>query len=195
MKPARRAYEWACQKTFSPFAPLWLFLIFLFEIILLLPMDALLMLFCMQNPKRRFWYASSATFASLIAGLIGYSLGFWLWDIIGGFVTTHLISHEFFDKIVLHYNEYEHLAVFLGSLFPIPFKAITLSAGVCHLPIQGYLIALLLARGVRFFLVAELMNRWGEQIKSFVDRNFNHLLWAVVLKVLVTIAFFWILGS
>src|SRR5262249_40053546 len=150
MTPAKRAYHWACEKTHSRFAPFWLFVIFLFEIVLFLPMDALLMLFCMQNPKKRFLYASLATCASLVAGAVGYLVGFLLWDVIGDFMMTHLISEEYFHRLVVHYTQYEHFAVFIGSLLPIPFKAITFSAGVCHLPFAGYLLALFCARGVRF---------------------------------------------
>src|SRR5215469_12895034 len=99
MKPARKVYEWACQKAFSPMAPLWLALIFFLEMFLFLPMDALLMLFCIHNPQRRMIYAAVATLSSLIIGLIGYGIGYWLWDIVGQFVTDHLISKNFFYRL------------------------------------------------------------------------------------------------
>src|ERR1043165_8557209 len=107
MKPARRVYDWACQKAFSPFAPLWLALIFFLEMFLFLPMDALLMLFCIHNPERRFTYAFVATVSSLAIGLIGYAIGYWLWDHVGQFMIDHLISKEFFNRLIDHYNAHD----------------------------------------------------------------------------------------
>ncbi len=195
MRIAKRAYTWACERTSSPLAPLWLALIFLLEAVLFVPMDALLMLFCMQDPNRRFLYAIAATLSSLIVGIIGYLIGFLLWDVVGEFVTTHILSQAFFDRLVAHYNQYESLAVFFGSLLPIPFKAVTISAGFCQISPVGFLTALVSARALRFFLIAGFTQRWGEQIKAFIDRHFNSLLIAIGVKVLGTMAFFWILGS
>jgi membrane protein YqaA with SNARE-associated domain len=195
MKPARKVYEWACQKAFSPMAPLWLALIFFLEMFLFLPMDALLMLFCMHNPKRRFTYAAVATLSSVVIGLIGYWVGFYLWDSVGAFVTKHLVSADFFTRLVDHYNSYEFLAVFAGSFLPIPFKAVTISAGFCKIPLGGFVASMFLARAVRFFIIAELMQRWGAQIRAFVDKYFGHLLVAFGAKTALTFAFFWILGK
>lgn len=195
MRPARRVYEWACQKAFSPMAPLWLAFIFLLEMFLFLPMDALLMLFCMHNPQRRFTYASVATLSSLFIALIGYAIGYLLWDSIGQFITDHLVSKDFFNRLVAHYNAHEHIAVFLGSFLPIPFKAITVSAGFCQLSVTSYLISVFIARALRFFLIAELMQRWGMQIKAFVDKHFRSLVIALGAKLALTFGFFWILGN
>ena len=149
----------------------------------------------LHNPKRRFVYAAVATISSLVIGLIGYAVGYLLWDSIGQFVTEHLISKEFFNRLVNHYNVHEHIAVFLGSLLPIPFKAITVSAGFCQISLNGFLISIFLARALRFFIIAELMQRWGTQIKAFIDRNFRSIVIALGAKVVLTFGFFWILGN
>lgn len=195
MQVARRIYNWACQKAYSPMAPLWLALIFILEMFLFLPMDALLMMFCMHNPQRRYIYAFVATLSSIVIGLIGYGIGFFLWDAVGNFVTQYLISNDFFNRLVAHYNQHEFLAVFLGSLLPIPFKAVTISAGFCKLSLSGYVIAMVLARALRFFLMAEMMHRFGTEVRAFIDRHFGRLLAAFGAKVALTFAYFWVLGS
>jgi len=195
MKHARIAYDWACQKAFSPRAPLWLAFIFLLEMFLFLPMDALLMLFCMHNPQRRHVYAMVATISSVFIGLIGYGIGYWLWDAIGQFAIDHLISKDFFSRLITHYNAHEFQAVFWGSFLPIPFKAVTISAGFCKVSLTGYLAFISLARAIRFFLIAELMQWWGKQIKAFIDRHFGSIVFALAAKIVLTIGFFWILGS
>jgi membrane protein YqaA with SNARE-associated domain len=195
MQSVRRVYHWACQKAYSPFAPLWLAFIFLLEMLLFLPMDALLMLFCMHNPQRRYVYALVAALSSIVIGLIGYGIGYLLWDSVGPFVTQYLISKDFFNRLVEHYNQYEHLAVFLGSFLPIPFKAVSISAGFCKLSLWGYVVALFFARALRFFIIAELMQRWGDRVKTFIDRHFGSLMVAFGAKIVLTFAFFWILGN
>lgn len=195
MGPARKVYDWAAQKAFSPMAPLWLGCIFLLEMVLFLPMDALLMLFCLHNPQRRYIYAAVATLASVLIALAGYGVGYLLWDTIGPFVTSHLISPDFFNRLVEHYNAYEHIAVFLGSLLPIPFKAVTISAGFCKLSLGAYLVSVMCARAVRFFFVAEAMHRWGSPIRTFIDKHFRGIVIAIGAKIALTFGFFWALGS
>ena len=132
MQSAKESLCWAASKASIPSSsPLWLGLIFLSELFLFLPLDAMLMMFCMQNPARRYLYAAIATLASVFIALIGYGIGYLLWDTLGPYIVGHVISVDFFNRLVQHYNEHEGLAVFVGSILPIPFKAVTLSAGFC----------------------------------------------------------------
>lgn len=195
MNSARRIYNWAASKASRPLAPLWLGLIFSSELFLFLPLDALLMLFCLQNPQRRFIYATIATLVSVAVACIGYGIGLLLWDSIGPFVVKHLLSQDFFNRFVEHYTAHENAAVFVGSLLPIPFKIVTLSAGFCQLPLSAFLLYVALARTVRFFALAEAMHRWQTPIKRFIDRHFNHLLIGIGMKIALSFGFFWILGQ
>lgn len=192
---ARNIYDWAARKAYSRHAPWWLALIFFFEMFVFLPMDALLILFCMHTPERRYTYAWVSVLSSLFIGLIGYGIGYLLWDSVGPFVTRYLVSPAFFERLVTHYNQYEYTAVFLGSLLPIPFKAITISAGFCQLSITGYIVALFFGRAVRFFLLAEAMQHFGSQVRGFVDRHFGGILVAFGAKLALTFLFFWVLGQ
>ncbi len=195
MQSVRKVYDWASQKAYSPRAPLWLAFIFFLEMFLFLPMDALLMLFCMHNPERRYTYAFVATLSSIFIGLIGYGIGYLVWDSVGSFFTQYIVSQNFFDRLVAHYNLHDFLAVFVGGFLPIPFKAVTISAGFCKLSLGGYVIALALSRALRFFLIAEMMHRWGNQVRAFVDRHFGSLIVALGVKTVLTFAFFWVLGK
>jgi membrane protein YqaA with SNARE-associated domain len=194
LKPIRKVYDWAASKANTPLAPLWLGVVFLLELFVFVPLDALLMLFCMENPKRRFLYAMIGSVASTISGIGGYLIGYLLWDSIGPFVIQHLISESFFNRLVDHYNSYQGLAVLVGSFLPIPFKAVALSAGFCHVSLLPFIGFVFLARVARFFLVAKLMHLWGPQIKAFLDRHFNRIVVAVGAKIALTLTFFWVLG-
>ncbi len=190
----KKLYYWACEKVHSRFAPFWLGLIFAMEIALIIPLDAVLMLYCLQKKEKRWLFAAIATLGSAVSGVIGYLLGWLLWDTIGPYVVGHLISQDFFSKLAEHYANDETLAVMVGSFLPIPFKAITLSAGFCQIPFLPFLACVLAARAIRFFLIAEAVQRWGGQITAFIDRHFSSLMMALGVKVALTISFFFLLS-
>jgi len=188
-KPARKIYHWAAQKASSPLAPLWLGCVFLLELFLFIPLDALLMLFCLENPERRYLYVLVAVGASAMSALIGFAVGYLLWDTIGSFVVEKLLSEDTFNRFVEHYNHYEQWAVMLGSLLPVPFKLVSLSAGFCSLAFWPYLGCVLVARALRFSFVAEMMFRFGPPIKSFIDRHFNRIVFVIGAKIAFALTF------
>jgi membrane protein YqaA with SNARE-associated domain len=194
MRSAKKIYHWAASKASLPLAPMWLGIIFASELFLFLPLDVLLMLFCLQNPQRRFLYASIATFVSICMACVGYGIGLLLWDSMGPFIVKHLLSENTFHTFVQHYTLHESGAIFIGALLPIPFKIVTLSAGFCQLSLGNFLLFIGLARAARFFSVAEAMHRWQAPIKRFIDRHFNRLLVGLGIKIVLSVSFFWILG-
>jgi membrane protein YqaA with SNARE-associated domain len=191
---ANKLYAWASLKANKRLAPLWLGFIFLTELIFFIPMDAILLLFCLENPARRYYYAAMATLASVITGAIGYFLGHLAWDFLAPYVLDHLISASFFNQITEHYLAVQNWAVFLGALLPVPYKAITLSAGVCHLNFIPFFGAVLAARMLRFFLIAKATEKWGVQIKAFIDKHFHRFVIAVGIKIAFALSFFWALS-
>lgn len=191
-KQPSRLYSWAIQKATSSKAPLWIGLLFFLELVLFIPLDAILMFFCLQNRSRIFLYIAIATLASLASGLIGYLLGHFLWDLIGHYVVPHFISVASFDKVSSHFQAYENWAVFFGGLVPFPLKALSLGAGVFHLGIFPFAICLAAARLLRFLLIGGTMAIWGEKVKLFVERNFHRIIMVVGAKVAMVFLFFWV---
>ncbi len=185
-------YSWASRKAKSPHSAIWLGAIFLLELMFFLPMDAILLLFCVENPKQRYYYALAAIVASLISGIIGYSLGYAAWEMVGSYLLTHLISNNLFQQIVNHYQYHQHLALFVGAFFPIPFKIVALSAGICELLLSSFLSIILLARSLRFLLIAAASYKWGLPIKSFIEKHFHRFLIIISGKIVLTLLFFWI---
>lgn len=191
---SKKLYDWASRKAQSRFSALWLGLIFFLEMVFFLPLDAILLLFCLENPSQKYRYSLVATSASVASSLVGYLLGFALWEAINPYVLDHLISTSFFERISFNYQQYQHFAVFVGSLLPVPFKAITISAGVCELALLPFLGAVFLARLTRFFLIAHATARWGDKIKAFVGRHFHNIVIAIGAKIALAVTFFWILS-
>ena len=193
-KPPSKLYTWAIQKANSPKAPLWIGLLFFLEIALFIPLDAILMFFCLQNRSKIFLYVAIASVASLASGLIGYILGHFLWDLIGSYVVPHLLSTASFDKTSAHFQMYENWAVFFGGFIPFPLKALSLAAGVFKLGMLPFALSLFAARLLRFILIGGTMAIWGEKVKLFVERHFHRIIMVVGAKVAVAFLFFWVIA-
>jgi len=190
MKIIRKIYDWMASKVDSKHATTWLAFLFFLEAFLFFPVDPLLILFCIQNNKRSFFYATVATFSSILGGVAGYAIGSLMWQSVGIKLVSWIISEATFNSAVLKYKLYQNWAVLIAGFTPLPYKAVTLSAGFCNLPLLPFLFFSLISRGARFFLVAGTIYIWGAQIKDFIDRYFNQL---VILFTAIVILSFWLL--
>ena len=190
MKVIRKVYDWMGQKAHSKRAIPWLSFLFFIEAFFFIPVDPLLILFCVENNKRSFFYATVATISSVLGGIFGYMIGNLMWQSIGSKLVSWIISEATFNQAVLKYKFYQNWAVLIAGFTPLPYKAVTLSAGFCNLPLAPFIIFSLIARGTRFFLIAGAIKIWGVQIKNFIDKYFNQL---ALFFVLIIILGFWLL--
>lgn len=188
---SHRFYQWAIEKANSSKAPLWIFFLFALEIILFIPLDAVLLFFCLQNRSKALVLALIAAFASAISGLLGYLIGHFLWDLIDSYIVPQWISASLFNKISFHFQTYEGGAVFLGSLLPFPLKALSVVAGVFDLGALSFTLYLLAARLVRFGLIAIASLFWGEKMKDLLDRHFHRIALAIGAKIAAAFLFLW----
>lgn len=190
-----RLYNWATLKANSTKAPLWIGLLFLLEIALLIPLDAVLMFFCLQNPRKTFLYILIAAIASTISAAVGYLLGHFLWDLIGPYIVPHFISTASFQHFASHLQLYENWAVLCGALLPFPLKALSITAGVFHLGLVPFLTCFAIGRLLRFTLVGGAMLLWGDKVKRFVERHFHRLVLLIGAKIALALGFFWVLAK
>jgi len=190
-----RLYQWALKRTESKRAPIWIGLIFLLELVLIVPLDTILVFFCLQKRQWISLYVIITSLASTVSGLCGYLLGHFLWHLIGPYVVPHLISASSFDHFAIHYQNFENWAVFIGSFLPLPMKVLSLSAGMFHLKLLSFLGFLFFARLLRFSLVGGAMYIWGDRVKAFVDRHFRGLALIVGAKIAIGFVFFYLIAQ
>lgn len=160
-------------------------LLFFIEAIFFVPVDPILIMFCLERPPRAYMYALVATVASVFGGITAYLIGAALFDSIGIKIIEYFSSIETFDKITYLYRTYETSAVLISSFTPFPYKIVTLSAGFCRLPILPFIFFSVLGRGMRFFLVAFLIRRYGPQVQQFINRYFNYLVIIFTLLIIL----------
>ena len=184
MKVIRAVYDWMGSKVHQPHAEWWLVAFFFIESsVFIIPVDPLLILFCLQNNRRSLYYASIATCASVVGGAFGYLIGACMWQTIGATLVHWLISEATFNALVTKYTLYETWAVLIAGFTPVPYKAVTVSAGFCKLPFAPFILYSFIARAARFFMLAGAIYWWGPAIKTFIDKYFNTLVIAFALLV------------
>lgn len=184
----KRMYYWCGQQVHTVYAvPLLAFLFFI-EAIFFVPVDPLLILYCIEDRFQAFYFATVATLSSVAGGLMGYLIGYAIWESCGRALVGFVFSPETFQHALHQFERYESWAVLIAGFTPLPYKAVTLSAGFCKLPIIPFVIFSLLGRGARFFLIAASIRIWGQQIKEYIDRYFNIL---VLLFTVLVIGICW----
>ncbi len=175
MNILRTMYDWMGKQVYSPYATPMLAFLFFIEAIFFFPVDPILLVYCLEHRKKAWYFATVATVASVLGGIVGYYIGFALWQIFGSVILGWLISPEKFNNAVQLFNRYEMWAVLIAGFTPIPYKAVTYTAGFCKLPIIPFIAYSFVARGARFYLLSFVISMWGVPIKEYIDRYFNLL--------------------
>ena len=190
VKPAglvRRLYDWVLHWADTPYGLQALaVLAFVEASVFPIPPDPLLIALCLGVARRSLRFAAIATIASVSGGILGYGIGAVVWVSVGDFFFQYVpgVSPAGFADVQGFYERWDFWAVFMAGLTPIPYKVFTISAGVFAINFPVFVFASVLSRGLRFFLLALLLRRYGEPIRLFIDRYFN-LLTVIFLTVLV----------
>jgi len=180
----RRLYDWVLHWADTPYGLQALAILALAESSFFpIPPDPLLIALCLGATGRALRFAAVTTIASVVGGLLGYAIGAVVWGSVSGFFFEYVpgVTPEAFASVQGLYDRWDFWAVFMAGLTLIPYKVFTISAGVFAINFPVFVVASVLSRGLRFFLVAGLIYLYGEPIRSFVDRYFNLLTWVFLL--------------
>ncbi|MEZ5825052.1 MAG: YqaA family protein [Geminicoccaceae bacterium] len=167
----RGLYDWTMRQAAGPRA-LWSLAVISFveSSFFPIPPDILLIPMILANRARAWLIAGVCTIASVLGGIAGYMIGALLFDAIGAPLLEFYGYLDKFTDFQGMYNEYGAWIVFGAGITPFPYKVITIASGVTRLDIAVFMIASILARGIRFFFIAGLLWFWGEQIRAFIER-------------------------
>ena len=176
----RRLYDWVLHWADTPYGLQALALLALVESsVFPVPPDPLLIALCLGAAGRALRFAAIATVASVLGGMLGYGIGAVVWSSASSFFFEYVpgVTPEAFATVQGLYDRWDFWAIFLAGLTPIPYKVFTISAGVFAINFPIFVLASTLSRGLRFFVMAGLIYRYGESIRLFIDRYFNILAW------------------
>lgn len=146
----------------------------------------------MTRPERRWFYAFACSLASVIGGIAGYWLGYFLWEHgLREFAFEYLGFSEWFDDVSQRYGDNAFLAVWMGGFTPLPYKIFTVMAGVCHDKVDFwiFLIASVLSRFPRIYLTVLLLDRYGKSALDMITRQSSRVVLVLLLTALATIAY------
>jgi membrane protein YqaA with SNARE-associated domain len=193
MKAVRKLYDWVLHWAETPYGPLALALLAFAEASFFpIPPDALLIALILGARTKAFKFALNCTLSSVTGALLGYSIGYFLWwsganefsslalfffEKVPGF------TQEIFYSVQSLYDEWNFWIIFTAGFTPIPYKVFTISGGAFTINLPMFIIASIISRAGRFFLVAFLIWKFGDQIKGFIDKYFNWL--AIAFTVLL----------
>lgn len=175
----RRLYDWVLSWADSRHSGWALFAMSFAESSFFpIPPDVLLMPLVLGNRRKWFRFALMCSIASVLGGITGYLIGLTVWESIHQTVyQLHIpgISEANFAKAGTWYAKYDIWLVAAAGFTPLPYKVITISAGMFQIAFLTFVIASTVSRSARFFLVAGLMGLIGPSIKPFIDKYFNLL--------------------
>ncbi|MEQ1632484.1 MAG: YqaA family protein [Planctomycetota bacterium] len=182
--PLKRLYNWVLHWADTPYGtPALAVMSFAESSFFPIPPDVLLIALCLGDRARSFRFAFWCSLASVVGGLAGYAIGALLWDTTGldEFFFTYVpgFTHEVFDKVKLQYEQYNFWIVFVAAFTPIPYKVITITAGICGISLPMFLLASAIGRSARFYLVAFMLWRYGEPVKRILDKHLGWLTFAL----------------
>lgn len=176
MNIVRRTYDWVLHWAVTPWGAAALFILaFIESSFFPIPPDVLLIALCLGATTKSFKYALICSVGSVLGAIGGYSIGHFAWEAVNGWFIPSVFSLDAFDNVKALYEQYNFWVVFTAGFTPIPFKVITITAGVCSIDFWIFLLASIISRSARFFLIAWLIWKFGPSIKLFIDKYFNLL--------------------
>ncbi|PIR58045.1 MAG: cytochrome B [Parcubacteria group bacterium CG10_big_fil_rev_8_21_14_0_10_38_31] len=140
--------------------------------------------------RRRYWwyYAFITLLGSLLGGVVGYVIGFLFFSSVGKIIVDFYGLNEVMQNLAFKYEANVFWTVFIAAFTPIPYKIITISAGFFNISLFYFIIASLVGRGGRFFIIAFIMKIFGKKVSSSIYRYFN--LFSFIFVALVIAVFF-----
>ena len=153
-----------------------------------IPVDVMLAPMCLAAPERAWRYAANASVLSVLGGVAGYGIGYLTFEAIepwlreSSYWPAYETARDWFDR-------YGIWTVFVAGFSPIPYKVFTIAAGVASLSLPGFILASLVGRGARFFLVAGVVRFAGQKYEATIVQNIERIGWAVVVLSVIVIGY------
>ena len=191
MNIIKRLYDWVLSWSESRWGTAALFaLAFAESSFFPVPPDVLLIALCIGATAKSFRFAAICLTGSILGAIAGYGIGYFLWQTPSGeytavanFFFDNIFSVEKFNQVATLYDRYNFWIIFTAGFTPLPYKLFTITGGLFHISFPMFIVASIVSRGLRFFLFAVLIWKYGSPIKGFIDKYFNLL--AILFTVLL----------
>lgn len=171
---SQRFYQWFLIKTQSPYAT-WLMNIisFLESSIFPIPPDIMLIPMVIADRAKAWFLAFTCSASSIAGGLVGYAIGYYLFETIGMWVIQKYSLEGAFTNFQNLFQEYGFWIIVFKGLTPIPYKLVAIAGGATGLGVWQFLLASTISRSIRFFMLAGSIYFLGDKAKGFIEKNLS----------------------
>lgn len=168
----KRLYDWTLGLAQHPHA-LWALAVVAFveSSFFPIPPDIIMIPMIIAMPHRAFLIAFVALVASVLGGLFGYAIGYFAFETIGEPILSAMGKGHAMEEFAERFNDMGFWAILTAGVTPFPYKVITIMSGWTAMPLHTFIITSLLARGLRFYLVAGLLWKFGSPIRDFIEKR------------------------
>ena len=140
-----------------------------------IPPDVLMIPMILARPSRAWLIAFVALLSSVIGGLLGYAIGALAYQEIGQPILESLGKGDAVEAFGERFNDFGFWAVLAAGITPFPYKVITIMSGWTGMPLFTFVATSILARGLRFFIVAGLLWKFGAPVRDFIEKRLGLL--------------------
>ncbi|MDP2355474.1 MAG: YqaA family protein [Beijerinckiaceae bacterium] len=181
----KRLYNWTLSLAKSPRAvPALAAVSFAESSFFPIPPDVVLVPMALANPKKAWWYATVCTVASVAGGVAGYAIGYLFYETIGLWLVQIYGYANKVETLRAFYDGWGWAFILVAGFTPMPFKLVTIFSGLLEYNLALFILLSTITRGARFFLVAAVLNRFGDTIRILLDRHFAIFLALVVFFII-----------
>jgi len=168
----RALYDWTMAQATHPRA-LWIlaFVAFVESSVFPIPPDVLIIPMILARPKQAWLIALVALVASVAGGIFGYVIGAFAFDQIGAPMLEAMGKGAAMEAFNTRFNDFGFWPVLIAGITPFPYKVITIMSGWTGLPLGTFIVTSIIARGMRFFLIAALLYKFGAPVRDFIERR------------------------
>src|SRR5438552_5483908 len=186
----KRIYDWCISAAHKPYA-LWIMgaVAFAESSFFPVPPDVMLIPMSLARPERAWLYASICTATSVLGGMLGYAIGALLYDSVGHWLIQFYGLAGKVESFRASYAEWGAVIILVKGLTPIPYKLVTITSGFAGYNLVLFILCSIVARGGRFFVLAVLLNRYGDVIRKELEKRLTTY---VVIGAIVLVAGFYI---
>jgi membrane protein YqaA with SNARE-associated domain len=142
-----------------------------------IPPDVMVVPMVLARREQAYWIATVCTVTSVLGGIFGYAIGYFLYESVGQWLVQFYHIEEKMQGLRVLYDQYGSFVILIKGLTPIPFKLVTIASGVFAFNFPLFVLLALITRGARFFLLAWALKRWGEPVQAFIEKRLTLVTW------------------
>ncbi|MDT2020740.1 YqaA family protein [Methylocella sp. CPCC 101449] len=186
----KRLYDWTLSLAGSPRAtPALAAISFAESSFFPIPPDVVLVPMALAKPEKAFYYATVCTIASVLGGIVGYGIGYLLYETLGQWLMNLYGYTDKVDSLRAFYAQWGWAFILIKGATPIPYKLVTIVSGLLEYNFLLFVLLSIITRGARFFIVAGLLHRYGDQARTLLDRHFGVFMALIIAFVVLG---FWV---